>query len=108
MSADLSGCIFRECVIIGSLLEKCDLSHTCFYHADTRETRFNKSNLEGADMRGINLFNGSLRKARLTNTDLRGANLYGAELYKAVFGNTQLEKANVKMTLLSKRTEFLS
>ncbi|RJR31771.1 MAG: DUF2169 domain-containing protein [Desulfobacteraceae bacterium] len=104
--SDLSGALFQGSELEGAILEECNLQDADFCSVSAKRTRFSKSNLEGTNMRGINLFMGSLRKARLVNTDLSGSNLFAVDLYKAIMGNTRLDGANLKMTLLQKREEL--
>jgi len=105
---DLAGAIFQGSTLEMALFENCDLRGANFYRVPAKKSRFSKSNLEGANLRGLNLCEGSLRKARLVNTDLTGSNLYAVDFYKAVFGETRLEQALLKKTILDKRTEYLN
>jgi uncharacterized protein YjbI with pentapeptide repeats len=105
--SDLSGAAFGGSVLHASILENCDLQKTDFRRVSARQCRFTKSNFEGADLRGLNLMTGSLRKARLVQADLRGANLFAVDLYKSVMGETRLDGANLKLSLLHKRTDLL-
>ncbi len=104
---DLSGSTFTGSDLAGSLIEHCDLHNAYLNGVSAKTCRFSKSNLEGADMRYINLFCGSLRKSRLVNADLRGANLYAVDFYKAILGTTRMDEANVKQSLLFKRMDVL-
>lgn len=105
--SNLSDALFQGSEIEMSIFEGCDLTKTDFYRVKAKKTRFIKSNLESADMRGINLFLGSLRKTRIVNTDLRGANLYGVDFYKSIMGDTKLDDSNIKKTLIEKNSEIL-
>lgn len=103
MESDLSGANFTDAVLERSMLEKCDFTEAVFYHASLKRCRFNKSILHRADLKGVNLFQGSLRKARLAEADLRGANLYAVDFYKAALRETRFEQANLAASLLEKR-----
>jgi uncharacterized protein YjbI with pentapeptide repeats len=103
MESDLCGANFTDAVLERSMLEKCDFTEAVFYHASLKRCRFNKSILHRADMKGVNLFQGSLRKALLAEADLRGANLYSVDFYKAAVRETRFEQANVAASLLEKR-----
>ncbi|RJR31776.1 MAG: DUF2169 domain-containing protein [Desulfobacteraceae bacterium] len=105
--ADLSGSSFRGSVLDGTMLESCNLKGCSFYSVSAKRCRFSKCDLEGADMRFVNLLMGSLRKSRLVNGDLRGANLFAVDLYRVVLGETRLDNANLKFTLLDRRTDLL-
>lgn len=55
-----------------------------------------RANLEGANLRRLNLKNADLEYANLKNADLRQANLIGANLKGADFENANLEGAYLK------------
>lgn len=105
--SDLRQAAFDGAVLHQAILENCDLSGAGFTRTIAKKSRLIKSNLEGASMKFINLFQGSLRKSRLVNADLRASNLYGVDFHKAVFGNTQMEMANLKATQLYERADLL-
>ena len=98
---------FKGSVIKGSIFEECDLTESDFFCVPAQNSRFVKCNLEKANLRGINLFQGSLRKSRLVETDLRDSNLFAVDFYKAIMGNTRIDGANIKRTFLEGRTIFL-
>lgn len=105
--ANLAGSSFKGAVIHESIIEDCDLNQADLRRISAKHTRFTKTNLEGARMQEMNLFQGSLRKARLVNANLQGANLFGVDLFKATVGKTDVTGANLKMTQLDKREEYL-
>ena len=66
-----------------------------------------RCNLERADMRGLDLLQGSLRKSRLVKADLTRSNLFGVDFFKAVLGGTILDHADTKRSLLERREDLL-
>jgi len=106
--ADLNRCVFHGANIDSSMFEDCDLTQVDMGWIKALRTRFLKSSLEGANLRCINLSNGSLRKSRLIDADLSYANLLGVDVYKMVVGRTRFDGAVLTRTLLEKRSEFLS
>jgi DNA-directed RNA polymerase subunit RPC12/RpoP len=57
---------------------------------------FVKADLEGADLRDINLQGGSLRHANLHKADLSGAALQGVNLFEADLSGANLTRANLR------------
>lgn len=105
--SDLRGALFRGARLDGSLFESCSLVECDFYRSKAKKTRFTLCDLEYADMRAMNLLQGSLRKSRLVRTNLGGSNLFGVDFYKAVISGSEFKFANLKRTLLQGRTELL-
>ncbi len=105
--SDLRGALFRGALLDDSLFESCNLVESDFYRSSARKTRFTLCDLEYADMRAMNMMQGSLRKSRLVRTNLGGSNLFGVDFYKAVVSGSVFKFANLKRTLLQGRTELL-
>ena len=104
---NLSGAYFKDATLNQALFELCDLTRARLRLVKAHGARLLKTNFEGADMAGMDLFMGSLRKSRLVDTDLTAANLYSTDLFKSVMHNTKLDRANLKRTLLHRREEYI-
>lgn len=100
--AKFTGAALHRVIIEAVQLVRADLNRVVGPGA-----RFQKSNLEGATVRGANLYTSSMRKSRLVDADLRGSNFYATNFYKAVLGNTRFEGTNLVKSLLHKRVELL-
>jgi uncharacterized protein YjbI with pentapeptide repeats len=98
---------FHDCDLTGMCVEKCELPLASITLCQGARAVIAHSNLEGADLRGSSLAEGSLRRTRLVQADLRQTNLYGVEMYKAILGDTRLEGANLKKTLLQQPRDLL-
>ncbi len=107
MDSSLLGCDFREALLDNALFQNCDLCKAVFTCARARYANFSLCDLEKADLRGIDLLQGSLRKARLVKTDCTGANLFGVDFFKAVMNGAILDQADTKRTLIEKREHLL-
>ncbi len=105
--SDLRNTLFRGARLDGSLFESCCLVESDFYRSTAKKCRLTSCDLEYADMRAMNLLQGSLRKSRLVRTNLGGSNLFGVDFYKAVISGSVFKFANLKRTLLHGRTELL-
>lgn len=107
MDSAFPGADFSRASLDKALLQSCDLSQAILWHARARGARFPMCNLEKANLRGLDLLFGSLRKARLVEADCTGASFFGVDFYKAVMGDTVLDHADVTRSLLEKRTDLL-
>ncbi|NEX17096.1 MAG: hypothetical protein C1943_10805 [Halochromatium sp.] len=105
--SDLSGADFSRARLDTAVIDNCYMPGAKLYKASARRTRLRNNNLEGADLRFVNLFSGSVGKTRLVQADLRGAHLYGADLYKVVMGKTRLDGINLRRTLLEGNEDLL-
>ncbi|MDQ5985081.1 MAG: hypothetical protein CSYNP_00785 [Syntrophus sp. SKADARSKE-3] len=97
----LTDALMEQAIMDKADFSKARFSHVRMVNAQAKETTFMKAHLTDSDMRGINLFKGSLRKAVITDVDIRHSNLYGVDLYGARIKKTDLREANIKMTLLA-------
>lgn len=114
--ADLTGASLGGTVFIDADLEEASLDYGDFnrvaftncrmLNATARETSFMKAVFIKSDLRGLNLFRGSLRKARLEEVDLRDANLYGVDFFEAKLKETLLHRSNMQRTLLALKGGF--
>jgi len=113
--ADLSGCVFYRCCLVGVGF---DQSNSVFIDCTKRKTMFalslkevcefgktaldsfEKLNLSGANLEGANLQGANLQGANLQDTNLRGANLLGANLDRALLYFTILKDANLQSASL--------
>ncbi len=110
-SAKLDKSNFREANLEGSnftysSLEMADFGSANaqkadFSHSQGKRAMFMKTDLGGANLQAMTLYEGSLLKARLTQTDLTGGNFYGAEFMNATVGETDFTFANLDMTKLA-------
>ncbi len=108
LGAMLAGADFSAARLDKAILQECDCKGAVFERTRAWHARFNLCDLSGANMRGLDLLGGSLRKARLTQTDLTAANCYGVDFFKATVGDTVLHRANLKKSLLERREDLLS
>ncbi|MHC1711422.1 MAG: DUF2169 domain-containing protein [Solidesulfovibrio sp.] len=106
--SDLSGADFRGACLDGAMIELCDAKGTNCNRISAKNCSIIKTDLAGADLFGINLFQGSLRKSRLTGANLGRSNLYGVDVFKCTIGGTNFDGANLKRTLLEAKTDLLS
>jgi len=109
--ASLGGTVFIDVDLEEASLDYGDFSRAAFtnvrmLNATARETSFMKAVFIRSDLRGFNLFRGSLRKARLEGVDLRDANLYGVDFFEAKLKDTLLHRSNMQRTLLALKGGF--
>ncbi|WP_428560311.1 MAG: DUF2169 family type VI secretion system accessory protein [Solidesulfovibrio sp. DCME] len=104
---DVSGSDFRGAVLDRAMLELCDARGIVCNRVSAKRCSLIKTDLAGADLYGINLLLGSLRKSRLTEANLGRSNLYGVDFFNCVVGRTNFEGANMKRTLLAGKTDLL-
>lgn len=105
--ADISGADFRGATLDGAQIELCDAKGAILSRVSAKKCAILKTDLAGADLYGVNLFLGSLRKTRLTGANLGRSNLYGVDFFKCLVGETNFEGANLKRTHLASRTDLL-
>jgi uncharacterized protein YjbI with pentapeptide repeats len=105
--SDLSGADFRGACLDGAQIELCNAQGAILSRISAKKCSILKTDLAGADLYGINLFMGSLRKSRLTGANLGRSNLYAVDFFKCVVGETNFEGANLKRTLLASKTDLL-
>lgn len=106
--ASWGGAMLGKASMTGAILDNADFSgvqaaDAHFGSASAKGTRFDKANLIGADLTGINLFRGSLRKAMLDQTALQKANFYGVDFYGASPTVASLQGSIIDQTLLAVR-----
>lgn len=70
-----------------------DLSGLSFKGANLSRTCFYKSNLKDTDLRASSLFGSYFQKANLTNTNLKGTTLSHSDLRYSILNNANLEKS---------------
>jgi uncharacterized protein YjbI with pentapeptide repeats len=104
--ASLGGTQFIDTDLEGAALDGGDFSRTLFersrlLNVTARGSSFLKAVFREADLRGIDLLQGSLRNARLEKVDLREASLYGVDFFGASLNATDTRGANLKGTLLT-------
>lgn len=104
---DLSGSDFRGAVLDRAMIELCDAKGIICNRVSAKHCSIIKTDLAGADLYGVNLLLGSLRKSRLTEANLGRSNLYGVDFYNCVVGRTNFDGANMKRTLLAGKTDLL-
>jgi uncharacterized protein YjbI with pentapeptide repeats len=101
--AQLAGAQF-----VGARLDDADFSSVQaaganFRQASAKQAKFGRADLSRADMTGINLFKGSLRKSRVEDAVLHFANLYGADFEGVTVRSAALEGADIERTLFAFR-----
>jgi uncharacterized protein YjbI with pentapeptide repeats len=71
-----------------------------------REACFDKVDLEGADLTGINLLEGALRGAKLRGCRLQMANLYGVDFLDAKTEGCDFTGSDIERTILNVRQQL--
>jgi len=108
--ANLSKSCLREnqlnhCNFSGTQLSEADfsgseLADSQFVGAKAHRTQFMKSQCQNADMRELNLMEGSLYKAYLVGVKFDRANLYCVNFIDSTLGNNSYKDANLDQTIL--------
>jgi uncharacterized protein YjbI with pentapeptide repeats len=88
--ADLSGVIFHNVNLSGTILRGANLQSADLHGANLSQTSLRGASLEGADLHGANL-----HEADLVETDFGAANLHGADLSEIELGDNDFTSADL-------------
>ncbi|MBA6339758.1 DUF2169 domain-containing protein [Colwellia sp. MB02u-10] len=96
----LNECDFSNAQLAEADFSGAELANSKFVGAKAYRTQFHKSQCKNADMRQLNLMEGSLYKAYLVGAKFDGANLYCVNFLDCTLGDNSYKDANLDQTIL--------